>query len=226
MFAAINLQPLFATFVSDDDDEENVGEPDGEYIELLTYDMDIDALFRDVKPVNKNNSKSDAGRDSDSDWGSEKGSARRAPKAGIMGRRRSRRIMKDFSDELSDGNFVKAAAAAAAAAAATGASTDHTEVENNGPPELVLPTGPALYNAQDWVNPEMRKMRNRYTDGIFFQNFNAGLQAFYGKDWETAKQCFLTILNIFEDGPSRYFLNQIEKHRGRPPRHFHPFAIE
>ena len=215
---------------NEDDENENEGEPEGEKIELLTYDMDIDALWRDEKTINANakSLRSEPGsRDSDSERGSRSSglpNSLRQVSSGIMmkaSRRRSRRLIKDFSEELvSDGNFTKGGAAG------TGVTVDHTEVENSGPPELVLPTGPALYNANDWVNQEMRKMRKLYTDGIVFKNFNAGLQAFYGKDWETAKQCFLTILNLFEDGPSRYFLNQIEQHRGRPPRGFLPYTVE
>lgn len=49
--------------------------------------------------------------------------------------------------------------------------------------ELKLPTGPVLYNPNVWISDEMRAIRARFSDGIFFQQFNSGLQAFYAKDW-------------------------------------------
>jgi hypothetical protein len=89
---------------------------------------------------------------------------------------------------------------------------------------IVLPNGPAIYNANVWFTEDMRIIRQRYSDGIFFQKFNAGLQSFYSKDWDHAKQCFTTLLSRFEDGPSRYFLNQIEEHNGKPPRDFNGYG--
>jgi len=136
------------------------------------------------------------------------------------GRRRSVRMgLKDHSsDELSEGGFMPPGAA--------GPQAEHTDGDAGGPPELSLPTGPAMYNPNVWVSPEMKKMRQRYTDGLFFQNFNTGLMSFYAKDWDDAKQCFANILDRFEDGPSRYFLDQIKKHKGKPPRNFLPYGVE
>ena len=92
-------------------------------------------------------------------------------------------------------------------------------------PTLVLPTGPALYNANVWTSDDMRTMRQLYSDGLFFQNFMSGLQSYYTKDWEHATQCFTTILQRFEDGPSRYFLSRIEEHNGIPPKDFVGYGI-
>ena len=92
-------------------------------------------------------------------------------------------------------------------------------------PTLVLPTGPALYNANVWTSDDMRTMRQLYSDGLFFQNFMSGLQSYYAKDWEHATQCFTTILQRFEDGPSRYFLSRIEEHNGIPPKDFVGYGI-
>jgi hypothetical protein len=92
------------------------------------------------------------------------------------------------------------------------------------PATLTLPTGPAIYNANVWFNDDMRKIRERYSDGIFFQKFNHGLQSFYNKDWEHARNCFTTILAGFEDGPSRYFLTIIESHGGKPPKKFRSYG--
>lgn len=214
---------------SEEDEEDDEGLPEGHVIELLTFDMDIEALWRDTKHGAKS-SRSDGGRESDSDLGSEKG-VRRDPRGGnrpsaglkAMSRRRSVMFSKDInSDELSDNNFL---------AHATANMQDQTENDlgvggGGGPPKLSLPTGPALYTPNVWVNDDMKRMRQRFTDGLFFQNFNAGLHSYYSKDWDHARQMFANILERFEDGPSRYFLDQIEKNRGKPPRNFHPYTIE
>ena len=213
---------------NEDDDEEEDGIPDGDLMELLTYDMDIDALWRDVVqgPMSASTTREN---DSD-DIGSEKGRREglRIPLAGRQGtssrlkgaRRRSLRLGKDLqgSEEFREGNFL---------APGVNAQADLTETDVSGPPKFELPTGPALYNSNYWIkSPEIRKMRERYTDGLFFHDFNTGLQSFYAKDWDRAKQCFENILERFEDGPSRYFLNQIKEHSGSPPRNFQPYAIE
>ena len=93
------------------------------------------------------------------------------------------------------------------------------------PEKLVLPTGPALYNAKVWMDRNMQEIRRIYTDGIFLQKFNSGLQAYYSKDWERAQQCFTTCVEKIDDGPSKYFLAQIEKHNGKPPRNFLGYGI-
>jgi hypothetical protein len=207
---------------NEDDDEDDDGLPDGDIVELLTFDMDIDALWTDAKQGTK---QSDTGRESDSDVGSEKGSRRmkvgvsvRQVSNGLMGKA-GRRVSVRGSDELSDGNFI-------VQAGTRDVQADHTEGGDGGPPGFVLPKGPALYNANVWVSEPMQKMRKRYIDGLFFQNFNAGLHSFYNKDWDHAKLCFQNILDRFEDGPSRYFLTQIENNHGKPPRNFQPYAIE
>jgi hypothetical protein len=92
-----------------------------------------------------------------------------------------------------------------------------------GAPELVLPKGPAFYSRSIWLSPEMKRMREKYVSGIFFQKYDCGLQAFYNKDWEMAKQCFMTVLDEFDDGPSRYFMKQIKDNDGVPPRDFLPY---
>ena len=117
---------------------------------------------------------------------------------------------------MSDGNFML-----------PGTQGDHTEIDTSGPPELQLPTGPTVYNPNYWIkNPEIKRIRERFNDGLFFHDYNAGLKAFYEKNWDTAKQCFEAILDRFEDGPSRYFLKQIEDNNGTPPRVFYKFAID
>ena len=92
-------------------------------------------------------------------------------------------------------------------------------------PELVLPTGPALYTPAMWRTNTMFRIRKKYLDGLFFHNYSTGLQSFYHREWDRATQSFKAILDSFEDGPSRYFLNQIEKNGGKPPPNFKPYGI-
>ena len=201
--------------IMDDDDEDEDPTGQGETIELLTFDMDIDALWK--SKANSRAGKSEQGSDTES--ATDKVVSKRdrisASTRQLKGsRRRSVRINnKDGSDEFSDGNFTKSNAVQAFESKAA-------ENDTLRPGELVLPTGPALYNANVWVSKEMRAIRELFSDGIFFQKFNSGLQSYYKKDWEHARQCFTTILERFEDGPSRYFFDQIEKHNGQPPRDF------
>jgi hypothetical protein len=82
---------------------------------------------------------------------------------------------------------------------------DLQDGETSTESKIVLPTGPAFYNATVWLSEDMQTIRQRYSDGIFFQKFNSGLRWFYRKDWDDARPCFSTNLARFEDGPSWYF---------------------
>ena len=66
----------------------------------------------------------------------------------------------------------------------------------------------------------MRVIREKYTDGLFFPEFNSALNAYYAGNWKEAKKTFEKILGRVNDGPSRYLLSQIEKNNGVPPRKF------
>ena len=105
---------------------------------------------------------------------------------------------------------------------------DYAELNDRGVPSvmppLVLPSSSAMYNSGVWNSKEIKKIRQRFSDGLFFQKFSEGLQAYYSKDWEQAKRCFRTILDRIEDGPSRYFMNQMDEHNGVPPRNFLPYG--
>jgi hypothetical protein len=90
-------------------------------------------------------------------------------------------------------------------------------------PILVLPTGPALYNANVWLSGEMRQIRLRYTQFVL-KTFDRALDAYYEKDWVNAKEAFEAVNEKFEDGPSQYFLKEMEKHGGKPPRDFQGYG--
>ena len=105
---------------------------------------------------------------------------------------------------------------------------DYGELNERGVPSvmppLVLPSSNAMYNSGVWNSREQKKIRQRFSDGLFFQKFSEGLQAYYSKDWDLAKRCFRTILDRIEDGPSRYFMSQMNEHGGKPPRNFLPYG--
>lgn len=196
--------------IRDDDDDDGQDDfSDGDIMELFTFDLDIDALWRE------NKFKSD-GRESDttSDAGSRRGAMGKISRGRRMSLRMGIPGIKDDSDEISQSGFL-------------GPSSQNfgCEGDDRGTPKLVLPTGPALYNSNVWTSVEMRVMRELYSDGLFFQKFMSGLHSFYAKDWDNASQSFSVILQRFEDGPSRYFMNQIEKHGGKPPRDFLGYGI-
>lgn len=220
----------------DEDDEEAVYE--GDVMELFTFDMDIDALWRasPKKSSENNDNTSDTDSINESAKGSKrevmekKTSTRHVPAGLLKGpRRRSMNRMKpnagdNSSEEFKPGGSSTVDAAAAVAASVAAGSTEFGHGDEASarpmPPELVLPTGPTLYNANVWLNDDMRKIRELFSNGLFFQKFNSGLQSYYARDWEHAKQCFQTILERFDDGPSRYFLKCIEDNNGIPPRNF------
>jgi len=194
----------------EEDDDEEDDTLNGEIMELFTFDMDIVALWNEK-------SKKESGRESDSasDAGSRRAAMAKMPRVRrISARKKVEGIASDEMSETESGFFGQLGVG--------GANHGMLGVESEGgkPSKLVLPTGPALYNANVWTSEDMRTIRQLYSDGLFFQKFMSGLQSFYSKDWEHARQCFAVILERFEDGPSRYFMNQIEKHNGKPPKDF------
>lgn len=189
------------------DDDEDEEYRDDDIMEIFTFDMDVAALFQG----NNNQAtaavvsgRSDSGNETDAESTGES-------------QRMSRKVSRRHSRRLS-------------ARAIDLAEDERTEVVEDGegeiaPGELVLPTGPSVYNPNDWTSEDIRKIRAPYTDGLFFQTFNSGLQAFYKKDWETARANFSAILERFEDGPSKYFLDIIVKNDNVPPRDFRRYGI-
>ena len=204
----------------DDNDEDDFS---GDTMDLYTFDMDIDALWKKTVMNASNRTKLEV--ESESGESSEKHSKRdlRAPSSRQLMMRSGRRnsVHKDFvGDESSEIGLKPMGGVVGVVSSST-----HQPDEVGMPEKLVLPTGPALYNAKVWVDRNMHEIRRIYTDGIFLQKFNAGLQAFYSKDWERAKQCFTTCIENIDDGPSKYFLDQIERNGGRPPRNFLGYGI-
>lgn len=225
----------------DDADEDEIY--DGDVIELYTYDINIDALWEVPAATNESNTDNlSEGNESFNDrLGSrrDKNNLSLRAKPGKVKPRPGRRMSltrlsgksaPDVNNLMSD-ELKMDASGTFALGTTTGQSTaqvapDKTEAQPFVKPELVLPTGPALYNANIWRSETMLKIRLKYSDGLFFHKFNSGLQSFYAQDWDHAKQCFQGILDdCFDDGPTKYFMSQIEKHGGKPPPNFKPYGI-
>jgi class 3 adenylate cyclase len=227
----------------DDDDDGEIY--DGDVMELYTYDINVDALW-EVPAVSNGAEGTDAVSDTES-FNDRLGSRRemknnlslrgKPGKAGgkqRIGRRMSlTRLSGKSSPEVNAiGDEMKLDTSGPfALGSAMPQSNAHINVDKSEgvafvKPELVLPTGPALYNANIWRSEVMLKIRQKYSDGLFFHKFNSGLQSFYSQDWDHAKQCFQGILDdCLDDGPSKYFLSQIEQYNGKPPPNFKPYGI-
>ena len=224
----------------EEDGDEDLGEMNGEIMELFTFDMDIEAIRK--TPKSNRGGDLDTLSDTESDANRARGNRRldrrnHGSSRQIRARRRSVMIRGGTSEELIPTNSVGHAGDAPGASPSIGAASVSSDkgddnVSNNkdnsmqGPSEqLVLPTGLALYSHNVWQTPDMKRIRDKYVQSLFFQKFNSGLQSFYSKDWDTAKQCFQTVLDSFDDGPSNYFMAQMKQHDGVPPRDFLGFGL-
>ena len=184
---------------NDEEDDEEAGYEEGDVMELFTFDMDIDALWRISSKKTTDNA--DSGSDTDSINESTKGSKRevmekkvsstrhvasadllKGPRRKSMNRLKPNSVTGDNSiDEAVLPNVATAEAATVVAASVVMGSTEFSHEEGNSrqmAPELILPTGPALYNANVWLSEDMRKIRELFSDGLFFQKFNSGLQSY------------------------------------------------
>jgi class 3 adenylate cyclase len=220
-------------FPDEEDDETETDEITGEIMELYTYDMDIEALWQKQKTQHQGFEGEDETSESESGPGA--GGSKRGFKAhsqqGQSGRpflstSRRFRSTRRFDDSKASEEFRVGATAEKdfqPNVSITNDATKNDEVNQSSPGELVLPTGPALYSSNVWLSEDMRTIRQRFTH-VIFQRFSSGLQAYYSKDWKTARENFSAVLEYFEDGPSRYFVNEIDKHKGVPPRDFNGYG--
>lgn len=227
-----------------DDDEDNDEDDDelhGELMELFTFDMDVAAIHRpQIKARGtENETISDSGSVSaEPSRKTRKGERRSNPSARqIRNRRRSVSLRLQPTVNGSEEFFLSGPGsqmggessqrgpAASLVGGGTVVSSHSVEEQNQGIPELVLPTGPALYSHNVWQSPDMKRIRDKFVQGLFFQKFQAGLQAFYSKDWDMARQCFQTVLENFDDGPSKYFMDKIMKNKGVPPKDFLEYGL-
>jgi len=236
----------------DEDADEDDDELHGERMDLFTFDMDVEAIHRPhgktIRKVGENDTLSDTGSiggETPRTLRSRKSSDRRSYQGAarqIRSRRRSVSYRssnnsstniggsEDFiltGNNFNPGNVNGTGSSAASIGQASVSSLPSTDENTNfqSPPELVLPTGPALYSHNVWQSPDMKRIRDKYVQGLFFQKFNAGLQAYYNKDWDSAQLCFQQVLDNFDDGPSKYFMTQMKIHKGVPPKDFREYGI-
>eukprot|EP00547_Thalassionema_nitzschioides_P005744 CAMPEP_0194219518 /NCGR_PEP_ID=MMETSP0156-20130528/26170_1 /TAXON_ID=33649 /ORGANISM="Thalassionema nitzschioides, Strain L26-B" /LENGTH=849 /DNA_ID=CAMNT_0038949213 /DNA_START=500 /DNA_END=3046 /DNA_ORIENTATION=- len=179
-------------------EDESGGYEEGDVMELFTFDMDIDALWGNAPKKSTDNLETNSDTDNESSKASKGDGLEKKNSAFLSNysRRRSMNRMKGAggegrnSEELRPINSVAEAAAAVAASVASGASstdfghTDEQPARRLKSHDLVLPTGPTLYNANVWLNEDMRNIREKFSkDFPFFQKFNSGLQSFYAREW-------------------------------------------
>lgn len=231
----------------DDADEDEIYQ--GDIIELYTYDVNIDALWEvpvaatdgpgtdtisDTESFNdrlgsrrdviKNNLSLRGNKDSGRIGGKRK-TGRRMSLRSLSGKTQADTRAPNEDVNVGDTSGAFQLGTSAVSNANIGVDGKVSEIVFKKP-ELVLPTGPALYNANIWRSEQMLKIRAKYSDGLFFHKFNSGLQSFYTQDWDHARQCFQGILeDCLDDGPSKYFLEQIKKHNGKPPPNFRGYGI-
>jgi len=211
----------------------------GKPMDLFTYDIDVDALWEEqndddsesdssaiVTPtslVRDHSGASTASRQNKSESASHSSNQDRVPR-----RIRSRSIKITDTFRGRGGEFTAAIVAAAAKALGNDpmmdSETSDEKQKREETPQLVLPTGPALYSENIWLQSDMRRIRRRYTTNIF-NVFNLGLQKYYSSEWDEAKVHFEAILNCFEDGPSIYFLGEMRKHNWIPPPDFRSYGM-
>jgi class 3 adenylate cyclase len=223
------------TFVNEEEENEEPSYDQGDIMELYTYDMDIDALWRRKKPskiegLASSTVENESVRHSVESSG--RVSVRRGRRISVRGHAFNRDSRDPSgSDELRASsapvsNDAQGTASAIKAPAESGGSA-FFELDMNEdaarPAELILPTGPALYSPNAWLQEDMRRIRQPYTS-VVFQTFNSGLQKYYEKDWSGARQQFEAILERFDDGPSSYFLKQMKKYNWKPPPDFQPLG--
>lgn len=223
----------------DEDEDEDDAELHGEFMELFTFDIDVAAIHRPV--IRGRNSEvdtySDSGSANESGRKARRGARSHGSTRQIRNRRRSVSVRMlqqpggGGSEELQvpgvnpsagEGHNPRKAPSVIGGSIRSNDSAGPHFLEAR---ELILPSGPALYSHNVWQSPDMKKIRDKYVVGLFSQKFEDGFHAFYGKDWDKAKQCFQTVLENFDDGPSQYFLSIINEHNGVPPKGFLDYGL-
>jgi class 3 adenylate cyclase len=96
-------------------------------------------------------------------------------------------------------------------------------IGQGGTTSLFLPSGPSIYRESIWRSQEFRSLFQRF-HGDFFQRYNDGLNAYYARDWDHAQECFESLRNEFNDGPSQHFLD-LMKELGKPPKNFASYRV-
>ena len=241
--------------MTQDDDEDGEEEEELVRYDLLTLDLDIEALWQLPAMKDDFHSKEMDTHDVHDDkprrdsklmvaLAKQQSIKMRPSKKGIQ--RMSIGMLRASENMTSDELFIEQATGGGSAsnvvasvASPMGVSSGHNHDvvtlgdgggENNNTSsrkimgKLELPKGQQMYRDDLWKADDMRTIRKRYADFFVIKKYHAGLRSFYSRDWNNAKQCFQAILDCFEDGPSRYFMDQIESHGGKPPKGFVSYA--
>jgi len=196
--------------ISDHEDDDL----DAEIMNLFTFDMDVDALQQRPSEVIDTGETGTIPKDGKK----RKQNIRKRRTSKGSGKKSNTSSNADRSKKSDNGNRTS--------------STSFLEFASNldkndyhKPSELSLPNGPMLYSHNVWFSPEMKRLRQKFVQGeFFFEYYKEGLEAYYRKDWREAKRYFRYVWENFEDGPSKYFLAQIEKHKGKPPKDFKAYG--
>jgi len=91
----------------------------------------------------------------------------------------------------------------------------NTTTSNTTPPPrekphiINLPSGPIPYDSSSWLKPDLRGVRRKFSDGRLSRLFNTATEAFQKGDFCVARKVFERILEHFDDGPSRYYLQKM-----------------
>eukprot|EP01083_Nonionella_stella_P026468 72888_1 len=94
--------------------------------------------------------------------------------------------------------------------------TPRTEVKR----ELEIPEGTLIYTPNVWTCDDIRTIRKRFTDE-FYQRFQDGYTAYFSGDLTNAKNIFKSMVDDFQDGPSRHFLKKMKNSNDIPAPTFH-----
>ena len=162
-------------------------------MELFTFDMDIDALWR-KKRISEE-------------------MPERKERSDAMNTFKKKRSLMNSRMNISTSRVSNPEI--------PGSSRFDFEKEDVGTRELILPTGVEQYKDRVWLQEDIRLIRQQYTTAVI-QDFNSGLQRYYDKDWINAKKYFEMVLARFDDGPSTYFLQEMKEHNFKPPPMFSP----
>jgi hypothetical protein len=186
----------------------------GEKMNLYTFDMDIDALWRDEDDINQDlSTKSMQLSNSDRSLRQRPSAIRSLsfsdrPQSSLSTNDYARRNLKDIEMAIQAERVAK-------------------DSKSDRSTELILPNGTQQYTDKAWCEPDIKKIRREYvSNGIIFPKYQEGLKAYYAKDWEHAKKCFEFVLSQRPDGPSLHFLKMIEEYDGRCPRNFCGYTVE
>mmetsp|Transcript_21215 Transcript_21215/g.48168 ORF Transcript_21215/g.48168 Transcript_21215/m.48168 type:complete len:283 (-) Transcript_21215:353-1201(-) len=82
-----------------------------------------------------------------------------------------------------------------------------------------LPTGILNYSEAEFHKEEILKIRERY-DAQFFETFDRARTCFGQRSWRRARRLFEDLTLRYDDGPSKHFLRKMKENDYLPPADF------